>query len=84
MSDSSTNPRFEPVRSADEISRYSDRGRGNAAHAAGSGPMFRERSQDPSATMARNAFPTGFLFRDTMLKVIHSDNIEYGELTKAA
>jgi hypothetical protein len=25
-----------------------------------------------------------FLFRDTMLKLIHSDNLEYKELTKAA
>jgi len=25
-----------------------------------------------------------FLFRDTMLRLIHSDNIEYKELTKAA
>jgi len=24
-----------------------------------------------------------FLFRDTMLKLIHSDNLEYKELTKA-
>jgi len=25
-----------------------------------------------------------FLFRDTMLKLIHSENLEYKELTKAA
>jgi hypothetical protein len=25
-----------------------------------------------------------YLFRDTMLKLIHSDNLEYKELTKAA
>jgi hypothetical protein len=25
-----------------------------------------------------------FLFRDTMLKLIHSDNLEYKELTSAA
>ncbi len=25
-----------------------------------------------------------FLFRDTMLKLIHSDNLEYKELTRAA
>jgi len=25
-----------------------------------------------------------FLFRDTMLRLIHSDNLEYKELTKAA
>jgi hypothetical protein len=27
---------------------------------------------------------TPFLFRDTMLKLIHSDNLEYKKLTKAA
>jgi hypothetical protein len=56
MSDSSPNPRFGLVRSADEISRWCDRGRGNAVRAAGSGPVFRERSKDPSGTMARDAF----------------------------
>jgi hypothetical protein len=31
-----------------------------------------------------NNWKNPFLFRDTMLKLIHSDNLEYRQLTKAA
>jgi hypothetical protein len=53
----------------------------------------RERPRDSrghlhfqAAAKSRAAFTvrSPYLFRDTMLKLIHSDNLEYKELTKAA
>jgi hypothetical protein len=45
---------------------------------------FRRGELEEMARRSNNNRENPFLLRDTMLKLIHSDDLEYRELTKAA